>query len=128
MNLTTNNSIAEIVNAIANLPYPKRPSKPSALNLKTAEDHRKYAERLEVFEHEEAEYTALRAEYNTEKGKLESLFVEKLFSESYLTRPVFDAVYSKAYADGHSGGYYEVAAKFEELEAFALRVIELKAK
>lgn len=127
MNLTKENSLGEIVAAIANLPYPQRPSKPSALNLKTAEDHRKYAERLEVFEHEEAEYTALRAEYNAEKGKLEALFVEKLFSESYLTRPVFDIVYAKAYSDGHSGGYMEVSNTFDELEAFAMSIIQ-KAK
>ncbi len=128
MNLTTDNSIAEIVNAIADIPYPDRPVKPSTIGVKTADDHRRYATLLEEYEREEEAYKAKRAEYNTAKGELEALYVEKLFSESSLTRPVFDAVYSKAYADGHSGGYFEVAGTFEELEAFALRIIELNAK
>ena len=131
MNLTTDNSIAEIVNAIADIPYPSHPTKPSVLALgksPTPDDFRNHATLLEKYESDLAEYNAKRGEYYAEKNKLESVFVEKLFSESSLTRPVFDAVYAKAYADGHSGGYFEVAGTFEELEAFALRIIELNAK
>lgn len=128
MNLTTDNSISEIVNAIADLPYPTRPVKPTTVGVKTAADHRLYANLLEEYEREEEAYKAKLAECNAAQNKLQDLYVEKLFSESSLTRPVFDAVYSKAYDDAHSGGYFEVAGKFEELEAFALRIIELNAK
>lgn len=126
MNLTTDNSIAEIVAAITHLPYPDRPTKPSISTLgrdKTPADFRAHADALEAYEREEEIYRGKRAEYNTAKAELEGLFVEKLFSESSLPRPVFDIVYSKAYEDGHSGGYYEVAGEVENLEDFVSKVI-----
>lgn len=131
MNLTTDNSIVEIVEAIRAIPCPKHPTKPSVLALgknPTPDDFRNHAALLEKYESDIAEFNAKRGEYYAEKNRLEELFVEKLFSESSLSRPVFDIVYSKAYEDGHSGGYYEVAETFENLEDFVLMVIAANAK
>lgn len=127
--LTTANSITEIVTAYDNVLYPERPVRPSLLSLGdnlSPQDYRTYATRLEEYERLNAEYNVKRKEFQTERNWLGNLFMEKLFSESSLKRPVFDVVYSKAHDDTSSGGLYEVAAEFERLESFAEKILSAK--
>ncbi len=127
MNLTTESSIDEIVNAINNVSYPSRPTKPSLSAYgknPTPDAFRHHASLLEAYEREEEVYKAKKAEYTAEVNRLQALFVDKLRVESVLSPSMFDIVYSKAYEDGHSGGYHEVASKFDELESFAMQILK----
>jgi hypothetical protein len=127
MNITTKNSIAEIVNAIMTLPYPERPKKPSMMDLgrnPTPDDFRNHAALLEEYERKEEAYKDTRTKYAETTAALEKVYVDKLRLESLLSGPVFDLVYSKAYENAHSDGFFAVASEFEELESFVIKVID----
>jgi hypothetical protein len=99
--------------------YPQRPIKPFLNNKHSAAEVRAHADKLDIFEAEMKEYNAAK-EINREfHGKVNGIIEEYMREVSGLNRIVpkekRDKVYSKAYSDGHSSGYYEVYINLCEL-------------
>lgn len=98
--------------------YPKPPIKPVLLAKHTSEDVGKYQKNLQHFEKLYDNYKLEKEQYNTNRSKIESVIVEYIKDVAGLdTIPeqYREKVYSKAYEDGHSSGYYEVFLKLISL-------------
>lgn len=104
MNITTDNSFAEIETALRELPYPSRPQKPSISTLgrdKTPADFRAHADALEAHERDMVAYAEAERIYRHQRTVLEGIWKEKLRGEhSHLNDATFNACYSKAYDEG----------------------------
>ena len=128
MNITTDNTFAEIETALRELPYPSRPQKPSIATLgrdKTPADFRAHADALEAHERDMVAYADAERIYRHQRTVLEGIWKEKLRGEhSHLNDDTFNACYSKAYDDGHSAGYGEVRNAMWEVVEFAEKIIE----
>lgn len=122
--MNTITSAADLVRAIADLSYPHHPTKPSVITMgKTPDEIRAYADKLEAYERDLAEYkTGIRA-YNEAKGKLEEQYMDHLRANSSLNPATFSIVYANAYDRGHSDGYSEVESIFHDMEDLAERII-----
>lgn len=71
-----------------------------------------------------------RYSYHEAQNVLKKKFKEILFKESFTykgknSKTIFDAIFYKAYERGHSDGYTEVKAEFEELNDFFDSTFEL---
>lgn len=127
MNITTDNSFAEIETALRELPYPSRPQKPSIATLgrATPTDFRAHADALEAYERDIMAYEDAERIYRHQRTVLEGIWKEKLRGEHYhLNDATFNVCYSKAYDDGHSAGYGEVRNTMWEVVDFAEKIIE----
>jgi DNA-binding ferritin-like protein (Dps family) len=98
--------------------YKSAPSKPILSNNATSEEARKYADLLEVYEKETIDHKETIRLYYEKMNKIQSVIVEYIKDYTGLNtipKQYRDKVYSKAYEDGHSGGFYEVYLKLESL-------------
>jgi len=70
---------------------------------------------------------ARREEYRQKVAKLESQWRKNLYNEfaGGIPDEAADAVYAKAYADGHSSGYNEVENEFRELTDLVRNAINI---
>ena len=77
MNITTDNSFAEIETALRELPYPSRPQKPSISTLgrdKTPADFRAHADALEAHERDMVAYAEAERIYRHQRTVLEGIW------------------------------------------------------
>ena len=92
--------------------YPINPTKPHLSPKHTSEDAKQYAINLDKYETiEYPKFREEKAKYQAERNEIESVVIEFIKEESGLNtipEQYRDKIYSKAYKDGHSGGYYEV--------------------
>lgn len=91
--------------------YPKKPTKPFLKNGHSSEDTVKYAESLKEYETLMEEYRSGMEEYRIAKNNVEKVIEEYIKDMAVITTvpPQYrDKVYQKAWADGHSSGFYEV--------------------
>ena len=109
------------------VPFPKKPIKPNlAYEDCTSTTARKYADKLEVWEKEMENYKLQMDAYTAEEQRLMGQFYADALEESGLEKhPKSNIIYSKAWEDGHSGGYSEVFNKLLDLAEF---VENLEAK
>jgi len=96
------------------VPYPNRPTKPAKPGMDaTSADYRRYAAELEDYEVACAEHKNALNAYRTAQGALDDKFRADVIEEEGLTgHPLADVLWSKAYEDGRSAGYNEVALHF----------------
>lgn len=116
-----NNKFGEDVHAAINwikqqnfVERPVKPKKPVLLSPHTISDVREYAIKLEQWEKDHETYEKEKNHYQFEEHKINTLIVDYIKEKAGLdTIPLQyrDKVYSKAYDDGHSDGYYEVYLK-----------------
>lgn len=93
------------------------PKKPSGI-VRTGQEHREYANKLEVYEVEFAEYRNAQAEcsiFNIKVDALINTFISEESGLNTIPEQYRNNVFSKAWSDGHSGGYYEVYRELCEL-------------
>lgn len=98
--------------------YPKLPAKPILLAKHTSEDVSKYQKDLHEFEKAYDNHKIEKEKYNTNSNNINNLIVQFIKQEAGLdTIPeqYRDKVYSKAYEDGHSSGYYEIYLNLNSL-------------
>jgi len=97
--------------------YPRKPDG-GGIKIKTAQEHREYADKLELYEKEMEEYKVQEKECNIHNLKVDSLILDFIKNEAGLNNipeQYWNKVFSKAWSDGHSSGYYEVYQKLCEL-------------
>lgn len=97
---------------------PRLPTKPVLLVKHTSEDVGKYQKDLHEYEKAYDNHKIEKERFYTNKSKIEDAIVEFIKQEAGLdTIPeqYRDKVYTKAYEDGHSSGYYEVYLKLDSL-------------
>jgi hypothetical protein len=117
-------SVREKINAGAyktTLPYPSRVVEPAVLRKSardlTADEMASLSATKQKFEQDkEAERTA-KVAYNTDTERLKAQFKADLFAEHGVTLgdALGEVVWRKAWEDGHSAGYGEIATHFEYL-------------
>ena len=93
-------------------PYPEKPRKPVLHTGANSEAIRVYAGAFAVYEGKFAEFEANRIVYYQRKGEIEHMVADLIKSESGLDSIVpalyRDKIWSIAWEEGHSSGYYEV--------------------
>lgn len=97
---------------------PERLSKPRLVSNPTSQEAKEYAIALEKYENDLVEYNKLTSLYGRENKRLSELIVEFICEESGLNNIPEKSrgkVWSKAYQDGHSSGYYSVYQELCEL-------------
>jgi hypothetical protein len=106
------------------LPFPTKPIKPSLAYANcTPEMARKYADKLEVWEKEVDNFKCQMDAYQAEEQRLMAQFYTDAIEEVGLSKhPKSNVIYSKAWEDGHSGGYSEVFNKLLDLAEFVERL------
>lgn len=102
------------------LPFPQKPIKPNlSYNNCTPQMAREYADKLEIWERECVLHKLLMDDYREEEIRLTKQFYDDAIKEAGLSNhPKKDIIYSKAWEDGHSGGYSEVFNKLLDLAEF----------
>lgn len=96
------------------VPYPSRPTKPRLKNGASADEIRRYADDVELFELLSANYGAARSLYRQGQADAEVRF-EAALAEEYglLDHPKRAKIYSLAWEYGHSSGLGEVALHYD---------------
>ena len=99
--------------------YPERPSKPICNKITTSDEAIEYAEKLKVYELQYKEYENELHYYRIEEDKRSTLlyFAIQFYADFHTIVPekYRAKVWSKAYQDGHSGGYYDILNHLIEL-------------
>lgn len=77
---------------------------------------------------DKAARTKAREKYHADRAALTIQYKKALISEeaSHLPEAVADAIYQKAWNDGHDNGYYEVFNNFVELVELADKILAAK--
>lgn len=89
-------------------PYPKRPKQP-LLTDRTAKGHREYADALEIYEKEVAEYNASVEKWQEKTNALTQEFKVDLFEELNITNnPKAELLYSIVWDKGHACGFSDI--------------------
>lgn len=104
-----------------------KPVKPCFLKNHTSAQARKFADALEVYEKEFAEYQDAYKEYRDQLSERYSAFKPDLFKEaqsSIVNKDVFSIVYDASYDRSHSGGFQEVYNEFYERVDFIEKVMQ----
>jgi hypothetical protein len=98
-------------------PYPEKPRKPMILRAAlTAENARKWADDLEVYEKEMEEFVVKAERWKCIENSLCCKFKQDVLEMNGLKgHPKAEKVYSMAWSQGHSAGYTEVAYWVEKL-------------
>jgi len=116
-NLSVYETIDEILNN--NLEYPIKPKKPYLNNSHTALEASEYAHNLANHEDSIIDYNNKKSEYDKVLGERIVIVEEfiKLESGFYIVVPekYQSKLYSFAYSEGHSSGYYDIYNKLSEL-------------
>lgn len=127
--ITIDSSYSEIEAAYYNISYPVRPVRPATISLKSAADYRLYADLITSYENEVVEYTNAREAFNAARNELMNVWNAKLRAEySHLNDLTYDAVYAKAYEDGHSSGLHEIRNSMDDIADFAEKIINFNCK
>ena len=112
--------VIRAINEINSLmgPYPSLPRKPRLVADPNAKAVLEYAEELSNWEAAEIVYKKELRDYKEKETLLNSVLIEYIKEYAGLDKvpeQYREKVYSKAYQDGHSGGYYEVYQHLCEL-------------
>ena len=96
---------------------PKYPKKHFLSKNPTVEQARKYADDLEIYNKQLAEYRKEQNRYNDRANELRELFFNDAFEELGINKenPKIGILKTMAWEHGHSSGYYEVFYWLEEL-------------
>jgi hypothetical protein len=98
--------------------YPQRPPKPILSAKHTVDEAEKYVEDFKKFEVVKQKYETQMAEYRNRTNEINNVIVDFIKDEAGLDavpKQYQDKLYSKAYEEGHSSGYYEVYLKLNSL-------------
>lgn len=103
------------------LAFPEKPGKPERPGPSAgAAAYREYADKLEAWEKKHAEYLEARAQWRAEENRMTMKLKADLEEEFGMTgHPKADALWHKAWQDGHSGGYSEVTNIYSDLVELA---------
>lgn len=114
-----NCGLYEIIKTLENLrvhvPRPNKPIQPKDIS---STGYREYADKLKTYEVELEEYRNDQAKCSIFNIKVDVLIHDFVCEESGLNtipEQYRNKVFSKAWSDGHSGGYYEVYQELCEL-------------
>ena len=100
---------------IKSLEYPATPQKRRKFDGESNKDYGAY---LDTYEWDMATFNQRRKEYRDAEGRITGRFKQNLFeSHGVQNNPKRDKVWNMAWDRGHSNGYNEVAAEFEQLVA-----------
>lgn len=110
----------ELIKTLENLRvHVSRPQKPSnSFKDHTAQGMRDYADKLAIYETEYAEYIIQEKNCKLHNIKVDALINSFICEDSGLNNipeQYRNKVFSKAWSDGHSSGYYEVYQELCEL-------------
>lgn len=98
--------------------YPDKPSKPFLKNNHSSYDVLTYAKELELYEKANEVYKINKQKYDEIKGKIENHLIERMKDAAGLNtipEQYRDKVYSYAWSEGHSSGFYEVYLKLNNI-------------
>ncbi len=103
------------------LPYPEKPKQPLIKQGMSSTELKEAALKQEQYEIDIVKYKEEKEKYQEHKNNLESILIDYIKEVSGLNKIVpeqyRDKVWSKAYSDGHSSGYYDVYINLNELVA-----------
>lgn len=99
--------------------YPSRPTKPRLSAHATAAEAREYADQLEVYERELADYHEHREWYNTESNRRLKELQDRVRDDYDITQAQFNILWHRAWEDGHASGLHEVLSHFDDLYELA---------
>lgn len=103
---------------------PEKPKKPIQRGVEPA-DFRAHADALEAYEKEFDEYRKKKAEADEIERRKHDVWLTKLREEySGFNDAAFAVIYSKAYEDGHSSGYYNIRQHMDDLAQFVTDVFK----
>lgn len=89
--------------------YVRKPSKPSASNIDTAQEAKKFADDMVIYESKLKEYQEKNEQYQKEQRRIFQQFKVDALEEVGLTNhPKSEQAFNLAYERGHSGGYSDV--------------------
>jgi hypothetical protein len=97
---------------------PEKPKKPFLKNAHNADEALQYAADLRLWQEKMHDYEIALAAWRDRRNHAESVLVEYIKEEAGFSRvptPYQDKIWSLAWADGHSYGYYEVYQKLSSL-------------
>lgn len=97
--------------------YPRKPDA-AGIKIKTAQEHREYADKLELYEKDMEEYKIQEKEcriHNQNVHELIEMLIKSQADFNSIPSQYQEKVFSKAWSDGHSDGYYEVYQELCEL-------------
>ncbi|HYG36762.1 MAG TPA: hypothetical protein VEC99_18360 [Clostridia bacterium] len=100
------------------LDYPAKFTKPQMPSFnQTAAAAREFADKLEHWEKNEAEYKRLRAEYNADVSRLEQVVFKSDLEAAHdlADHPKKDLLWAKAWGQGHSSGLSDVLYWYSDL-------------
>ena len=98
--------------------YPDAPHKPSKDKIQTSAEARFYADALDAFEEKHAIYKqeiVAVQKYNNEVDEVIVNFIKDESGLFTIPEQYQDKVYSLAYSDGHSDGFYSVYQRLRAL-------------
>ena len=98
--------------------YLIRPSKPVLTKRTSSKEVFEYAERLARWEQDNANWKNERDNWYENKRKIDSIietFIKDISGISIVPEQYREKLYSKAWSDGHSSGFYEVYTRLQSL-------------
>lgn len=113
--------------------YPIKPQKPflPKLDSENPEKIREYtvkvsdfAKAMENYNKAMDNYYEVKKAFDAKQKELNDLFEKDLQLEFNITPSVHSIIYSKAYEEGHSGGFSEIYHWYEELAGFVYDIIK----
>ena len=119
--LCENDRVSEATQLVQNqdiIEYPIKPSKPILPKMVSSSQFIGYGKELELYEKEMDAYKVEKQNYDNITNKIESHLIECLKDVAGLNtipEQYRSGVYSYAYSEGHSAGYYEVFLKLNSL-------------
>ncbi len=95
------------------LPYPQKPQKPAEKDYKS---HTDYGAALDLWEEDKKQWMKRVEEYRETCGNIYEKFKDELLTMLEIKdNPKAEKLWSMAWENGHSNGYYSVAQEAEEL-------------
>lgn len=98
--------------------YPERPKKPNLPSKHTSLDATQYVDELFLWEKQMIIHNGLTTAYMANENSINDVIIEYIKDMSGLAdipKQYQEKVYSKAYEDGHSGGFYAVYQELDSL-------------
>lgn len=98
--------------------YPNKPRKPSKSDISNSIEARKYADDLEKWEIQMEVYHIELENYRKNKSLIDSTIIEFIKEKvgiSIVPEQYRNNLWSKAWEDGHAGGFYEVYLRLNSL-------------
>lgn len=111
------------------IPKPVKPSVPTdLLDVKALNE---YTEKVKEYNIDLQKYKEKEKEFKEKQNEAKIRYMNDLAKENGiddLPKEIQQMVFNKAYEDGHSSGYYEVASIYAELAEFVLKIIQIMKK